>query len=250
MTDVVEIARSRRARLAAEIARLDDFIHMAELLRRYGDDPSHGTGGEADEAGLILPLADSEADGDGSPQQTAAPAGEAAKAADPTTGPTTGLDGPEASKEAANAAPDDADAPNGKSGQSGATPERLDPARHSPAQNDEPVLTGQPSAEAQRVDAIIGLKLRQRRWMLGMTKKQLADKLGLGIEEIQKYERGAANIGTGRMWHLAAALEVPMSYFFETSDERMRDAGEAHAASPTERDAPPPAPEVALARTA
>ena len=32
MTDVVEIAKERRARLAAEIAKLDDFVHMAEML--------------------------------------------------------------------------------------------------------------------------------------------------------------------------------------------------------------------------
>ena len=32
MTDVVEIAKERQARLAAEFSRLDDFIRMAEAL--------------------------------------------------------------------------------------------------------------------------------------------------------------------------------------------------------------------------
>ena len=32
MTDVVEIAKERRARLAAEIGKLDDFVCMAEKL--------------------------------------------------------------------------------------------------------------------------------------------------------------------------------------------------------------------------
>ncbi|MEE8439722.1 MAG: hypothetical protein V3S07_09040 [Micropepsaceae bacterium] len=32
MTDVVEIAKERQARLAAEIGKLDDFIRMAEAL--------------------------------------------------------------------------------------------------------------------------------------------------------------------------------------------------------------------------
>jgi hypothetical protein len=32
MTDVVEIAKERQARLATEIAKLDDFIRMAEML--------------------------------------------------------------------------------------------------------------------------------------------------------------------------------------------------------------------------
>ncbi len=32
MTDVVEIAKERQARLAAEIAKLDEFVRMAEAL--------------------------------------------------------------------------------------------------------------------------------------------------------------------------------------------------------------------------
>jgi DNA-binding XRE family transcriptional regulator len=36
MTDVVEIAKERRATLAAEIGALDDFVRMAEALVQYG----------------------------------------------------------------------------------------------------------------------------------------------------------------------------------------------------------------------
>ncbi len=35
MTDVVEIARERRVRLAAEIGKLDNFIRMAEALLNH-----------------------------------------------------------------------------------------------------------------------------------------------------------------------------------------------------------------------
>ncbi len=35
MTDVVEIAKEVQARLATEIAKLDDFISMAEMLVKY-----------------------------------------------------------------------------------------------------------------------------------------------------------------------------------------------------------------------
>jgi len=35
MTDVVEIAKERRVRLAAEIGKLDDFIRMAEALLKH-----------------------------------------------------------------------------------------------------------------------------------------------------------------------------------------------------------------------
>ena len=36
MTDVVEIAKKRRAALAAEIGKLDDFVCMAEKLVENG----------------------------------------------------------------------------------------------------------------------------------------------------------------------------------------------------------------------
>jgi len=35
MTDVVEIARERQAKLAAETGKLDDFIRMAEALLKH-----------------------------------------------------------------------------------------------------------------------------------------------------------------------------------------------------------------------
>ncbi len=35
MTDVVEIAKERQARLAAEVGKLDDFIRMAEVLLKH-----------------------------------------------------------------------------------------------------------------------------------------------------------------------------------------------------------------------
>jgi hypothetical protein len=41
MTDVVEIARERKVRLAAEIGKLDDFIRMAEALIKHSQSKSN-----------------------------------------------------------------------------------------------------------------------------------------------------------------------------------------------------------------
>jgi DNA-binding XRE family transcriptional regulator len=48
MTDVVEIAKERRATLAAEIGTLDDFIRMAEVLVKYGQGLGCGPVTDAD----------------------------------------------------------------------------------------------------------------------------------------------------------------------------------------------------------
>ncbi len=49
MTDVVEIAKERQATLAAEFAKLDDFVHMAEMLVKYNPSKSNKASGTEDE---------------------------------------------------------------------------------------------------------------------------------------------------------------------------------------------------------
>ncbi|MEL6426617.1 MAG: helix-turn-helix transcriptional regulator, partial [Pseudomonadota bacterium] len=41
------------------------------------------------------------------------------------------------------------------------------------------------------VDVHVGQRVRQRRWMTGMTQQQLAEKVGIKFQQIQKYETGA-----------------------------------------------------------
>lgn len=65
------------------------------------------------------------------------------------------------------------------------------------------------------VDVHVGQRVRQRRWMLGMTQQQLASSVGIRFQQIQKYETGANRVSASRLWDIAAALEVPVSFFFE-----------------------------------
>ena len=49
MTDVVEIARERQARLTAEIGKLDNFIRMAEALLNHSQSTSSKASATEDE---------------------------------------------------------------------------------------------------------------------------------------------------------------------------------------------------------
>lgn len=40
-------------------------------------------------------------------------------------------------------------------------------------------------------------------------------RLASPCQQIQKYERGANRIGASRLWDLAQALDVPVSFFFD-----------------------------------
>lgn len=68
---------------------------------------------------------------------------------------------------------------------------------------------------AHPIDLHVGQKLRQRRCLLGMTQQRLAAAVGIKFQQIQKYESGANRVSASRLWALAQALDVPVSYFFE-----------------------------------
>ena len=48
-----------------------------------------------------------------------------------------------------------------------------------------------------------------------MTQQELGSSVGIKFQQIQKYESGANRISASRLWDIAGALDVPVSYFFE-----------------------------------
>jgi transcriptional regulator with XRE-family HTH domain len=77
------------------------------------------------------------------------------------------------------------------------------------------------------VDVHVGKRVRHRRWMVGMTQQQLASKVGIKFQQIQKYETGMNRISASRLWDIAEALEVDVRFFFEGIDEKIdSDAAE------------------------
>ncbi len=49
------------------------------------------------------------------------------------------------------------------------------------------------------VDVHVGQRVRQRRWMVGMTQQQLGDNAGIKFQQIQKYETGTNRISASRI---------------------------------------------------
>ena len=67
----------------------------------------------------------------------------------------------------------------------------------------------------QDIDLHIGLRLRARRRLLGLSQPQLAEAVGVGFQQIQKYECGKDRISASRLWSLSEALTAPVDYFYE-----------------------------------
>ncbi len=76
------------------------------------------------------------------------------------------------------------------------------------------------------VDVHVGKRIRHRRWLMGMTQQQLAERVGIKFQQIQKYETGMNRVSASRLWDISDVLEVPVSFFFEgldASDENAQD---------------------------
>jgi transcriptional regulator with XRE-family HTH domain len=76
------------------------------------------------------------------------------------------------------------------------------------------------------VDLHIGQRVRHRRWLTGMTQQQLADAVGIRFQQIQKYESGANRISAARLWSIARAMGVPVSFFYGGMDNVRTDGAE------------------------
>lgn len=65
------------------------------------------------------------------------------------------------------------------------------------------------------IDVHVGLRVRQRRALLGMTQTDLAKAVGLTFQQVQKYERGFNRVSASRLFEFASVLDVPVSHFFD-----------------------------------
>ncbi|HEX2525243.1 MAG TPA: helix-turn-helix transcriptional regulator [Geminicoccus sp.] len=70
-------------------------------------------------------------------------------------------------------------------------------------------------SRALDVDHYVSMRIRQRRIMLGLTQQQMAELIGVTYQQAHKYETGINRISAGRLFQIAQALGVEISYFFE-----------------------------------
>ena len=71
-------------------------------------------------------------------------------------------------------------------------------------------------------DVELGRRLRLRRVEQKMSQDELAKKLGVSFQQVQKYEKGANRVGASRLQHIATALDVPVTFFFDDVDAGKR----------------------------
>lgn len=83
--------------------------------------------------------------------------------------------------------------------------------RQEPSRLERPV---QP-VDAARIDQYVGSRVRAARRIRGINQGQLAERLGLTPQQVQKYESGQNRISASRLYLMARLLGVPVGFFFE-----------------------------------
>ena len=73
--------------------------------------------------------------------------------------------------------------------------------------------------DPQPIDIFIGSRVRERRQKLDWTLVDLAEKLNVSHQQIQKYEQGLTRITAGNLFELSELFGVSINYFYEGFEE-------------------------------
>ncbi|MEY2955838.1 MAG: hypothetical protein RL123_566 [Pseudomonadota bacterium] len=87
------------------------------------------------------------------------------------------------------------------------------------------------------IDLHVGLRIRRRRWVLQFTQHEVASRIGITFQQLQKYETGLNRISASRLWEISTVLRVPVGHFFEGFEggaEEIRPEDEALEREATE----------------
>lgn len=72
-----------------------------------------------------------------------------------------------------------------------------------------------PQRSSKPVDRHVGNRVRILRAARGMTQAELAEKIGLSAQQLQKYEIGVNRISASRLYDMAQVLDADPNDFFE-----------------------------------
>jgi len=79
-------------------------------------------------------------------------------------------------------------------------------------------------------DIQVGESIRAYRLIAGMSQSDLAGRLGVSFQQVQKYEKGANRVGAGRLPQIAAIFDIPIGALFEVSADA--SPGKSTSAAP------------------
>lgn len=83
--------------------------------------------------------------------------------------------------------------------------------------------------KANLIDVEVGRQLKARRILLGLSQEDLASKVDLTFQQIQKYESGANRISASRLYEFSIVLDYPVEFFFSSWNREVKARNEKPA---------------------
>jgi transcriptional regulator with XRE-family HTH domain len=68
-------------------------------------------------------------------------------------------------------------------------------------------------------DIRVGESIRAHRLIVGMSQSDLARKLGVSFQQVQKYEKGMNRVGAGLLPEIAGIFDIPIGALFDANAE-------------------------------
>jgi transcriptional regulator with XRE-family HTH domain len=82
-----------------------------------------------------------------------------------------------------------------------------------------------PRKAPDSVDVLVGRNIRIQRLKRGLSQEALGNALGITFQQVQKYEKGANRVGSGRLHQIANIFKIPVTTLFEGADSDIDGAG-------------------------
>ena len=82
-------------------------------------------------------------------------------------------------------------------------------------------MTRKDKTKINQIDERISKRFKLCRLMVGASQQQLADVIGVSVQQIQKYETGVNNVSSNNLYNLAKHLKVPINYFYDESEDNI-----------------------------
>ncbi len=79
-----------------------------------------------------------------------------------------------------------------------------------------------------QLELAIGARMRARRRQLSLSQSDLADRLGVSFQQVQKYERGANRVAATTLLSAALALNVSVSWLIGEDAAENGEDGDEH----------------------
>lgn len=77
-----------------------------------------------------------------------------------------------------------------------------------------------PEKKSEEIDGLIGENVKSIRKIKQLSQQELATRLGISFQQIQKYEAGQNRINASMLYRLSLCLEVSVSEFYVGLDKK------------------------------